>query len=114
VLKAVAEIEEFKSAANRIKLLATEKLKVDWDKLKTGEKTAVVVTGFSVAGGGLAGALFKPESRKFLQSQISGVAIPVPGVSGLSLTLDVKDDKLTGGMLNFNVGAALPKSWGFK
>lgn len=114
VLKAVAETEEFKQAAARVKMLAADKLKTDWGKLKTGEKAAVVISGFSIVGGGLAGALIKPESRKFLESQISGVAIPVPGVNGLSLTLDVKDDKLTGGMVNFNVGAALPKSWGFQ
>ena len=114
LLSAVAETKEFKQAAAQVKALASNKLKSDWSKLKAGEKAAVLVTGFTIAGGGLAGALFKPESRKFLESQISGRAIPVPGVDGLSLTLEVKDDKLTGGMVNFNMGAVLPKSLGFQ
>lgn len=114
VLSAVAETKEFKEATTRMKALSTDKLKADWGKLKAGEKVAAVVAGFTIAGGGLTGALFKPESRQFLESQISGKAIPIPGVDGLSLSLDLKDDKLTGGKLQFNVGAVLPKSWGFK
>jgi hypothetical protein len=111
VVEALAKTEPGKQAIQ----ILNDKAKHAVVSLSTGEKVTVVTALFAIGGGALAGAMSDPQARRFMLEQASGKEVPVPGVRGLSMKVDLgKDGVPTGGMLLFDVGSVLPPSLGFK
>ncbi|MCW3060660.1 MAG: Peptidoglycan-binding domain 1 protein [Capsulimonas sp.] len=85
---------------------------LQWQRLQTGEKAAVISATAVVAAGALGGAMANPQSRAWLLDQLSGQMLPVPGVDWLHLQVNPTGPNIIFGV-HADVGAILPKSWGF-
>lgn len=111
LMKAIVATEQGKQATEVLK----EEAKAVVMALKPGELAGVVTASLAIGGIGVAGAMTDPDARSLVFSQVSGRKVPVPGVQGLSVKVDLaKDGRPTGGMLYFNVGSVLPSALGFE
>lgn len=112
IMDAVLTMPEIKSTVTSLQTSVTERIGRDWRRMSTGEQIGTVSVVAAIAAGALGGALSDPNSRSLVLGQLNGKMIPVPGVDWLHLEANVQGDNL---MLGFHadVGALLPKSWGF-
>lgn len=113
LLKAVTKVPAVDAALTGLKDQALSRVKRDWRKRSTGGK-AVLVSSLVLVGGGAVGSLMAHDpSRTAVLGFIKGKDLPVPGVPGLSMQLNLVGPDL-GVRFGLNVGSLLPKSWGFK
>ena len=112
VLRAITRVPAVDEMLTRLQTLALDRVRMDWSRLRTGERVGVVSTGVVIGAGVLAGVLSDPSARRLVWSQLNGRVWPVPGVDWLHLELRAGEgDFLLGG--HVDVGRLLPPSWGF-
>jgi len=70
---------------DKVKEKAMAKLLRDWQRLSTGDKTAVISVTTLITVGTLAGILARNETRQQALKLIQGKNLPAPGVPGLSI-----------------------------
>ena len=103
LLSALAAVPEIKAALEALKKLAL----ADWDQFLKGttvaEKAATVTVGAAIVLGGVAGAASDPQARQKGFSMLNGAKIPIPGLSGLTITPQITGDKFTGGSVGLDM-----------
>lgn len=112
LLRALAAVPAVEAALNRMRDLALARLRSDWRRLSTGERAALVGTAALVAGGALAGVLSQPGSRATALQQLAGRSLPVPGVPGFRVQLNLRGENWLVGF-HLDLGALLPPGLGF-
>ncbi len=112
LLRALVAVPAVEAALNQLRTLALERVRADWRRLSAGERVAAVSTMALVAGGAVAGILSNPEARATALQELAGRTIPVPGVPGFRLQLDLSGDQWLVG-LHLDLGALLPAGLGF-
>lgn len=113
VLKAVTKIPAVDGAITKLKDDALGRAKRDWRKLSTGGKVTLVSSLVLVGGTALGSIMAHDRSRTAALGFIKDKDLPVPGVPGLSIQLNLVGPDL-GVRFGLNVGSLLPKTWGFK
>jgi len=108
ILKAVSERPEVEAAIGRI----GDQAFLQWQQLRLGGQVALVSTSALIVGSTIAGIAATPDARRFVFAQLSGAALPVPGLSWLHAEFNVADDNLMLG-LHLDVGRFLPTVLGF-
>jgi len=76
-----------------------------WRRLGTPGQVMLVGMGATIVGGTLAGALQHDPTRIQLLDLISGVSVPVPGLTGLSARLYTDNGQVNGAGARFQRGA---------
>jgi hypothetical protein len=112
VLKAVAAMPEVKIAWENLQTQVVSQVKIDWGKLKTGEKIGAISTVSVIALGGIAGAATDPAARQLMFDQLNGKTIPVPGLNWLTVETNIAGPNLMFG-LHVDVGRFLPSVLNF-
>ena len=113
LLKAVTKVPAVEAAISGLKEQALSRAKRDWKKLSTGGKVTLVSSLVLVGGSALGGIMAHDRSRNAALGFIKDKQLPVPGVPGLSMQLNLVGPDL-GVQFGLNVGRLLPRSWGFK
>jgi hypothetical protein len=100
------------AALTTLQSRAADQAAHDWRELSTGGRVALISQTALIGGGALAGVLSDPEARTFTLGLLQNRDIPVPGVPGLTFQfiLTGPDQRVR---FDLNVGALLPRSWGF-
>ncbi|MGC8875252.1 MAG: DUF4157 domain-containing protein, partial [Chloroflexia bacterium] len=112
LLRALMAVPAMAAALNRLRDLALERVQRDWRGLSAGERAVVLGTATVVAGGALAGMLSQSESRALALQQLAGRTLPVPGVPGFRVQLNLGGDNWLVGF-HLDLGALLPPGLGF-
>jgi Domain of unknown function (DUF4157) len=112
VLRGIMRVPAVDAALTNLQTAATDRLSREWRSLSTGEKVVVVSQSVLLGGGVLAGVVSNPEARTFVLGQLQNRSLPT-GIPGLNFQFNVTgpDQRL---QLDLNVGALLPRSWGFR
>jgi hypothetical protein len=112
LLRAMMAVPAVDAALTNLRTSATDQLARDWRSLSTGERVAVVTQTAVIGGGALAGVASSPEARNFVLGQLQNRSLPT-GVPGLNFQFNLTgpDQRL---QFDLNVGALLPRSWGFR
>jgi Domain of unknown function (DUF4157) len=112
LLRAVMRVPAIDSALTTLQTRAGDQVTRDWRSLSTGGRVALISQTALIGGGALAGVLSDPGARTFTLGLIQNRDIPVPGVPGLTFQFNLTgaDQRVK---FDLNVGALLPRSWGF-
>lgn len=113
VLKAVTSVPAVDATISGLKEQALSRARRDWKKLSTGGKVTLVSSLVLVGGTALGSIMAHDRSRTAALGFIRDKNLPVPGVPGLSMQLNLVGPDL-GVRFGLNVGSLLPRSWGFK
>jgi len=105
ILKAIVERPEVEALLSR----AGDHALMQWQQLRLGGQVTFVSVSALIAGGAIAAT---PDARRFVFQQLSGTALPVPGVSWLRVEMNVADDNLMFG-LHLDMSRFLPTVLGF-
>ena len=110
--EAILAVPAIDQGISNLRSQASDRVGHDWRQLRTGEKVGVISTIAVIGGGTIAGIASDPDARRTALGLLNGRPIPVPEVDWLHLELNTAGNNVMVGM-HVDVGALLPKSWGF-
>lgn len=89
VLSGIVAVPAVRTALTNLRDTATDRLMHDWRSLSTPGRVATIGATAAIASGLIAGIVSNNSARQFALTQLAGKSIPVPGVPGLGLQLNL-------------------------
>jgi hypothetical protein len=93
IFSAIVAIPAVEQAVGQLKEEAQTRVKRDWSSLSGGGKFSLIAATVAIGGGALTAALANEDSRKFIFENVSGKSIPVPGVRGLTVQVNLAGEE---------------------